>query len=124
MNFDWDDVSISNPQVIMALNQLNKKFGLGKVWYRTSSSGTGLHVMIADLYPVNKNPHHLELRPFDFSDDLVFQWRQYLAAEPFGLECSGRLTADRERAAHGFRIGRIFFNKNGNNSGPWECYYG
>ena len=116
MNFDWDDVSLDHPQVIRALSELNSEFGFGRVWYRISSSGTGLHVIIADVAP------NLTLLPLTFDDDFVFSWRQKLSAKPYGLECSGRLRADQERFAHGFRIGRIFSTKNNLESGPWQLF--
>ena len=48
LTFDWDDVSITDTKVQDALNDLDKDFP-SKVWYRISSSGTGLHVIIGEL---------------------------------------------------------------------------
>ena len=48
LTFDWDDVSITDTKVQAALNDLDKDFP-SKVWYRLSSSGTGLHVIIGEL---------------------------------------------------------------------------
>ena len=48
LTFDWDDVCIKDTKVQEALNDLEKDFP-AKVWYRISSSGTGLHVMMGEL---------------------------------------------------------------------------
>ena len=49
LTFDWDDISFDDERVIDALNQLTDIFGMGSVWYRVSSSGNGLHVMIGEI---------------------------------------------------------------------------
>ena len=110
LNFDWDDVSSDDVIVIKALRLLDSAFGSGRVWYRLSSSGTGLHVMVAELVPI------------DDDEQLVLAWRQKLMDDPYGLECDGRFRADRERLSHGFRIGRIFRTKNHATSGRWNCF--
>lgn len=117
LNFDWDDVSIDNPIVQKALSQLATTFP-DQVWYRVSSSGTGLHVLVAELSP------ELELIPRSFSAVEVMQFRsQYWDPQGFGLECGGRLRADRERLAHGFSIGRLFAVKNNQETGSWQPFF-
>jgi len=118
LNFDWDDVSLDHPTVQQALSQLATTFP-DQVWYRVSSSGTGLHVLVAELSP------ELELIPVDFSPQEVMEIRSQFwtpAPEGFGLECGGRLRADRERLAHGFSIGRLFAFKNQNQTGKWQPF--
>jgi len=117
LNFDWDDVSIDDPTVQQALSHLATTFP-DQVWYRVSSSGTGLHVLVAELSP------ELELIPVSFAPDQVMELRsQYWDPTGFGLECGGRLRADRERLAHGFSIGRLFAVKNNRETGGWQPFY-
>ena len=49
LTFDWDDVSLDTPIVKGAIKELVFLFGEGNVWYRISSSGTGLHLVVANL---------------------------------------------------------------------------
>lgn len=115
LNFDWDDVTLDHPTVQQALSQLATQFP-DQVWYRVSSSGTGLHVLVAELSP------ELELIPVDFPAEKVMAIRSQFwtpAPEGFGLECGGRLRADRERLAHGFSIGRLFSVKNNLEVSKW-----
>jgi len=122
LNFDWDDVLPDHQVSLNAMDVLIESFGLGKVWYRISSSGTGMHVMIADLIPRSQEGYTLDLVPQDYEEAFVLRWRKHFLQLPFSLECQGRLNADRERSANGFRIGRIFKNKNGASAGVWKCY--
>lgn len=118
LNFDWDDVSLDYPTVQQALSQLATQFP-DQVWYRISSSGTGLHVLVAELSP------ELELIPANLPAEEVMTIRSQFwapAPEGFGLECGGRLRADRERLSHGFSIGRLFAVKNGNEVSRWLPY--
>ena len=119
LNFDWDDVSLDHPMVQQALSHLATQFP-DQVWYRVSSSGTGLHVLVAELSP------ELELIPADFTAEEVMKMRSQFwtpAPDGFGLECGGRLRADRERLAHGFSIGRLFAVKNDNEVSAWIPYF-
>ena len=70
LTFDWDGVSIEEDLVNIELTELFDHFGEGKVWYRVSSSGKGLHIMIADMYydpPTNK----ILLRPYSLIESLM-----------------------------------------------------
>ena len=49
LTFDLDDMTIEDEKVIYLLNWLCDEFGTENVWYRISSSGDGLHVMIGEL---------------------------------------------------------------------------
>ena len=49
LTFDWDDVEQDEPIVQTALQELQQRFGVGTIWYRISSSGEGIHVIIANL---------------------------------------------------------------------------
>lgn len=118
LTFDWDDVSISNSKVQQALSQLTEYFGPERVWYRISSSGQGLHVLVGEL------DNKLILRPMTVDDPEAFHWRSYFHEPPFELECGGRLRADNERYAHGFPVGRLFSHKNDSESGPWLYFDG
>ena len=78
LTFDWDDVSISNSKVQQALSQLTEYFGPERVWYRISSSGQGLHVLVGELEHQNK----LILRPMTVDDPEAFHWRSYFHELP------------------------------------------
>ncbi len=118
LTFDWDDVVISNSKVQRALSQLAEHFGPERVWYRVSSSGQGLHVLVGEL------DKQLILRPIAVEEADSFQWRSYFHDPPFQLECGGRLRADNERQAHGFPTGRLFSHKNEHEAGPWQLFEG
>ena len=64
LTFDWDDVSIIDMKVQDALNDLDKDFP-SKVWYRISSSGTGLRnhwrIIHDTLFGMVFNPVELSL---------------------------------------------------------------
>ena len=49
LTFDWDGVGLEDIKVNEALDSLTWEFGQGSVWYRISSSGTGLHVIIGTV---------------------------------------------------------------------------
>lgn len=49
LTFDWDDMDITDPIVEEAMSELNNRFGYGNIWYRVSSSGDGLHIILANL---------------------------------------------------------------------------
>jgi len=116
LTFDWDDVAIDNHIVQQALSQLAESFGPERVWYRVSSSGQGLHVLVGEL----DDSYHL--RPIAVDSDASFAWRSRFHDPPFELECGGRLRADNERQAHGFPVGRLFSHKDGLASGEWQLY--
>ena len=48
LTFDLDDMTIEDEKVVDLLNWLCEEFGTENVWYRISSSGDGLHVMIGE----------------------------------------------------------------------------
>lgn len=118
LTFDWDDVSIDNDIVQQALSQLAESFGPERVWYRVSSSGQGLHVLVGEL----DDTYHL--RPLAVDSDISFQWRSRFHKEPYSLECGGRLRADNERQAHGFPVGRLFSHKDQLSAGEWLLWEG
>ena len=49
LTFDWDGVGLEDKKVQHALDSLTYEFGQGNVWYRISSSGTGLHIIIGTI---------------------------------------------------------------------------
>lgn len=121
LTFDWDDTEITEPIVQDALNELNQRFGYGNLWYRVSSSGEGLHIILAQL-TWNKEYGKMEMMPLDFEDDFTLAIRKEFSEPPWGLECKGRLISDSVRTKNGFRTGRIFSSKNGQSAGEWMLY--
>lgn len=113
LSFDWDDVSIDNKTVQQALCQLTAEYGPEMVWYRVSSSGQGLHVLVAGI------DEQFHLRPVSIPETESFRWRTHFFEPPYELECGGRLRADNERCAHGFSTGRLFSHKNQTSAGEW-----
>ena len=116
LTFDWDDVSIDNKTVQRALSQLAESFGPERVWYRVSSSGQGLHVLVGELDDTH------QLQPLAVEFDTAWSWRTHFFNDPFKLECGGRLRSDNERQAHGFPIGRLFSHKDDQTAGPWQYW--
>ena len=121
LTFDWDDVESNDPIVESALQELTDRFGYGNIWYRISSSGEGVHVIIASL-KWNGEQGKMEMEPTTFEMDYTLQIRKEFAEPPWGLECKGRLISDSVRIKHGFRTGRIFSAKNDKVAGEWKMY--
>jgi len=121
LTFDWDDMDITDPIVEEAMSELNNRFGYGNIWYRVSSSGDGLHIILANLV-WNNTLGKMEMTPLDFADDFTLAIRKEFSEPPWGLECKGRLISDSVRTKNGFRTGRIFSTKNGKAAGEWNLY--
>ena len=113
LTFDWDDVSITDKEVVDTLNWLCDEFGQENVWYRISSSGKGLHVMIGELLwdDFTGNPS-LSPIPMDIDSQMVYRTQ-------VKLECRGRRISDSYRKQVGLRTSRIFEIKNGKQTGHW-----
>lgn len=116
LTFDWDDITVADATVQKALRTLLAEFG-PRVWVRTSSSGNGLHVMIAELTYDSLFGVVLSPVPMGLSDQML--WRKVFSEEPWNLECAGRLFSDQVRSAEGFRTSRVFKSKNGGMSSAW-----
>ncbi len=113
LTFDLDDMTIEDEKVIYLLNWLCDEFGTENVWYRISSSGDGLHVMIGELV-ISNITGIPELNPILLSTEEQMKYRTQVE-----LECRGRRISDSYRKQVGMRTSRIFKTKNGNNSGDW-----
>ena len=118
LTFDWDDVNPHDPHVKAAMGKLVEEFGDGYVWYRLSSSGEGLHLIIAEL-EWQPESESILLKPFQFTDEEVVLWREIFHAVPWILECCGRLITDSMRRLSGTTWGRIFKVKNSATVGEW-----
>lgn len=118
LTFDWDDVLPSDPKVEEAFGELNSLFGIGNVWYRISSSQTGLHIVIGEG-KFSRETSSLSIEPIEFTDEQVMEYRKLFANDKWGLECNGRLLTDEMRRQGGTTWGRIFTVKNGKVSGEW-----
>tara|TARA_R110002110_G_scaffold142711_4_gene331022 strand:- start:4071 stop:4442 length:372 start_codon:yes stop_codon:yes gene_type:complete len=118
LTFDWDDVSLDSSIVNDAMGELVFLFSKGNVWYRTSSSGTGLHLVIANLEWDAETMQPI-LTPKDLEEEIVMSIRKRFRDEPWNLECNGRLRTDFGRQSGGTVWGRVFTLKNGNVSGEW-----
>lgn len=120
LTFDWDDVSITDPIVQSALAELDSRYPL-RVWYRVSSSGAGLHLVIAELV-WDSSTGTMQTQPVDFPESLTLEIRAEFSEPPWGLECRGRLISDSVRTQNGYRTGRLFSAKNQNLAGGWMLY--
>ena len=118
LTFDWDDVSLETPIVKDAIKELVFLFGEGNVWYRVSSSGTGLHLVVANLKWDEETMQPI-LTPKYFEDEEVMSIRNIFANEPWNIECELRLKTDVARQKGGTVWGRVFTLKKGNVSGEW-----
>jgi hypothetical protein len=116
LTFDWDDVSIEDEEIIKWLNYLCEEFGTSHVWYRKSSSGDGLHVIIADLV-FNEQLGSSELCPMYMDSETQLSYRTLIP-----IECRGRLISDLHRQKKGFRTSRIFSTKNNSNVSDWKRF--
>lgn len=113
LTFDLDDMTIEDERVVKLLNWLLEEFGSEYVWFRTSSSGDGLHVMIAELVysEVLGVP---ELVPILIPTETQMKYREMVE-----IECRGRRISDSYRKKVGMRTSRVFKMKNGKQSGEW-----
>jgi hypothetical protein len=74
LTFDWDDVSIDDEEIVKWLDYLCNEFGNNLVWYRESSSRTGLHVIIGDLiFDESLGTSVLTPVPMDFEKQLHYR---------------------------------------------------
>lgn len=117
LTFDWDGVGIEDELVNVELQELFEFFGEGKVWYRISSSGKGIHVMIADMY-YEPTTNQVLLKPIPLESKTQMEFRKKSL-----LECQGRFISDIHRMRNGLRTSRVFIVKNGSKSSEWKSYY-
>ena len=116
LTFDWDDLTIEDDRVQTALHELIIIFGNDQVWYRVSSSGNGLHIMIADIILDDESGESI-LQPIEMDSEKQIEYRK-----SFELECRGRLISDSVRKTQGFRTSRIFRTKNGRKVSKWRRF--
>ena len=121
LTFDWDGVGLEDKKVQHALDSLTYEFGQGNVWYRISSSGEGLHIIIGNI---QLDPKTLDrfIRPTPMNADKQIEYRKRFALDPWNLECKGRFISDSARAARGLTTSRIFIVKNDQQSSDWKCW--
>ena len=133
VTFDWDDRNPDDPLVRCALEELARRFGAHHVWYRTSSSGEGLHVMVGSMKYSRANGG-VDLSPIVMSVAQQFALRKEFGEDPWAddqgpLECRGRFISDSARSIHGFSTSRIFGVKTDADGDPaicgsWICWGG
>jgi len=85
LTFDWDNVSIDDGIVQAELEWLCEEFGEDYVWYRESSSKTGLHVLIGqiELHPITLE---FNIVPLKMGVEKQLEYR-----ETTQIECRGRV---------------------------------
>lgn len=116
LSFDWDNISFEDERVQKELEQLSKEFGKEFIWYRESSSNSGLHVIVAELYFDNITGEFI-LIPLPLSFEKQMEYRQKTK-----LECRGRNFSDLIRKDFGLRTSRIFAIKNGLSVSRWKRF--
>jgi hypothetical protein len=116
LTFDWDDVTLDAPEVQKELDWLCEVFGDDYVWYRLSSSKTGLHVMIGEIV-YNTQTCTFDVVPLPMSVEKQMEFR-----ERTEIECRGRFFSDLFRKEMGLRTSRVFSTKNGNRVGEWKRF--
>lgn len=116
LTFDWDNVSIDDGIVQAELEWLCEEFGEDYVWYRQSSSKTGLHVLIGqiELHPITLD---FNIVPLKMGVEKQLEYR-----ENTQIECRGRFFSDLFRKKMGLRTSRIFSTKNGRDVGKWKRF--
>ena len=110
-------MGIEDELVNIELQEFFDYFGEGKVWYRISSSGNGIHVMIADMY-YEPTTNQVLLKPIPLDSNIQMDFRKKSL-----LECKGRFISDIHRMKNGLRTSRVFIVKNGAKSSQWMGYY-
>lgn len=116
LSFDWDNISFEDERVQKELEQLTKEFGNEFIWYRESSSNSGLHVIVAELYFDNATGDFILVPlPLSFEDQMEYR-------EKTQLECRGRNFSDLIRKDFGLRTSRIFAIKNGLPVSEWKRF--
>ncbi len=133
VTFDWDDRNADDPLVRNALEELSRRFGAHHIWYRTSSSGNGLHIMVGSMKYVRANGG-VHLAPITMSVAHQFALRKEFGEDPWvddqgPLECPGRFISDSARSVYGFSTSRIFGVKTDADGEPalcglWICWGG
>jgi hypothetical protein len=114
LSLDLDDVSIDDEEVKETLNILLDEVGEEFVWYRLSSSGNGLHIIVGELkWDDFLGVPTLIPIPMNIEEQMKFR-------KSFALECRGRRISDSYRMKVGMRTSRIFQNKNGKATGTWH----
>ena len=121
LTFDWDDVGLEDKIVQRALDNLTYEFGQGNVWYRISSSGEGLHIIIGSIQVDPKTLNRF-IRPTPMESNKQMQYRNRFAQSPWNLECKGRFISDAARAVGGLTTSRIFLVKNDQQASDWKCW--
>ena len=116
LSFDWDDISFEDELVQQELKGLVNIFGEYSVWYRESSSKTGLHILIGELI-FDKQLGVLKLIPLPMNTSEQMRYR-----EQTEIECRGRMFSDSMRKLTGLRTSRIFTTKNGLHVGVWKRF--
>jgi|TARA_R110002020_G_scaffold475894_2_gene713890 hypothetical protein len=116
LTFDWDNISFDDERVQKELSQLSKEFGKEFIWYRESSSNSGLHVIVAEL-SFDKVIGDFILVPLPFSFEQQMEYRNQT-----DLECRGRNFSDLIRKDFGLRTSRIFSIKNGLSVSEWKRF--
>ena len=115
LTFDWDNIGIDDPMVQEELNALCEEFGDEFVWYRISSSGDGLHVLIGKL--ILDSLGEFKVVPLTMPPKQQMEYRKKVE-----LECKGRFFSDSMRQEAGLRTSRIFNIKNGTSVGEWRRF--
>ena len=115
LTFDWDGVGLDDEIVRAELNALCEEFGDDFVWYRESSSYTGLHVVIGELKLDSLGNFDIVPVPMPPSEQMRHR-------EMSKLECKGRFFSDTIRKKVGLRTSRVFKVKNGRVVGPWKRF--
>ena len=115
LTFDWDGVGLDDGMVRAELEYLCEEFGSEFVWYRESSSKTGLHILIGELKLDDLGDFDIIPRPMTTTKQLQYR-------EQSKLECKGRFFSDIIRKDAGLRTSRIFRVKNGKEVGPWKRF--
>ena len=85
-------------QLLIRSSRCLERFRQGfssKVWYRISSSGTGLHVIIGELS--YDTLFGMVFNPVEIKPDTQFTYRKKFSDEPWSLECEGRMYSDQVR---------------------------
>ena len=113
LTFDWDGVSIQDALVQSGLAKLSEDFPTYDIYYRISSSQTGIHAIVSP--PNSQTP-----TPIEMDSEDALNYRKQMVS--FGLEDEWRLKGDIVRVNRGLPTSQLWEWKDGKQAGEWVKY--
>ena len=113
LTFDWDSVGLEDTIVQNGLAKLSEDFPTYDIYYRISSSQTGIHAIVSP--PNSQTP-----TPLEMESEKALDYRKEMVS--FGLEDEWRLKGDIVRVSRGLPTCQLWEWKDGKQAGAWVKY--